>query len=560
MMKRIISILALAIVTALTAHGAEPPVERVFVSTDREVYIAGDIVWCSLFCFDDKGTPSSLSAVSYLELISSEGTVAEVKIGLLDGRGAGSFRIPVTVPTGVYRLVSYTSCEANEEGSPWKSGSRLLTIFNTLSTARVKDGVSILDGEAYSLLKRLAPEEFGNLVFNSQSRVHKGSSFDMLIQNDGPASDFSVSIYHEDDIIPAPQDCSMSSFLNSLSSIKDPVIIGNRPLDYDGEIISAHVKGEIAKEDGFSIATLSSAGAPSNLYIGITGNDKVSFMTNNIYGDREIVCEVSSLDKKDGVIEIDSPFIYPKSGTLPKLFLNKEQYGDLTSRKVALRSEASIRLDTIATMLRHREDLLLESSPLQHYHLDDYTRFPSVKEVIVEIIPVLKLQREKGKYHLRLTVSDVTDNYRTRVGNLLVMMDGVVLSDLDNLLDFDAMLIEDVDIYSQAIVCGKVSFSGIVNFVTKKNYVTALTFPANVRVVDFKGVSYPVAYYGTKPEGLEVDRRQVLYWDPAVRIAQGGQHRFQIHAPGYSGKFRAVAEGVASDGTPIHQEWTFEVE
>lgn len=560
MMKRIISILALAIVTALTAHGAEPPVERVFVSTDREVYIAGDIVWCSLFCFDNKGIPSSLSAVSYLELISSEGTVAEVKIGLLDGRGAGSFRIPVTVPTGVYRLVSYTSCEANEEGSPWMSGSRLLTIFNTLSTARVKDGVSILDGEAYSLLKRSVPEEFGNLVFNSQSRVRKGASFDMLIQNEGPASDFSISIYHEDDIIPAPQDCSMSSFLNSLSSIKDPVIIGNRPLDYDGEIISAHVKGEIAKEEGFSIATLSSAGAPSNLYIGITGNDKVSFMTNNIYGDREIVCEVSSLDKKDGVIEIDSPFIYPKSGTLPKLFLNKEQYGDLTSRKVALRSEASIRLDTIATMLRHREDLLLESSPLQHYHLDDYTRFPSVKEVIVEIIPVLKLQREKGKYHLRLTVSDVTDNYRTRVGNLLVMMDGVVLSDLDNLLDFDAMLIEDVDIYSQAIVCGKVSFSGIVNFVTKKNYVTALTFPANVRVVDFKGVSYPVAYYGTKPEGLEVDRRQVLYWDPAVRIAQGGQHRFQIHAPGYSGKFRAVAEGVASDGTPIHQEWTFEVE
>ncbi len=560
MMKKIISILALAIVTALTAHGAKPPVERVFVSTDREVYIAGDIVWCSLFCFDNHGIPSSLSAVSYLELISSEGTVAEVKIGLLDGRGAGSFRIPVTVPTGVYRLVSYTSCEANEEGAPWMSGSRLLTIFNTLSTARVQDGVSILDEEAYSLLKRSAPEEFGNLVFNSQSRVRKGASFDMLIQNGGPASDFSISIYHEDDIIPAPQDCSMSSFLNSLSSIKDPVIIGNRPLDYDGEIISAHVKGEIAKEDGFSIATLSSAGAPSNLYIGITGNDKVSFMTNNIYGDREIVCEVSSLDKKEGVIEIDSPFIYPKSGTLPKLFLNKGQYGDLTSRKVALRSEASIRQDTIATMLRHREDLLLESSPLQRYHLDDYTRFPSVKEVIVEIIPMLKLQREKGEYHLRLTVSDVTDNYRTRVGNLLVMMDGVVLSDLDNLLDFDAMLIEDVDIYSQAIVCGKVSFSGIVNFVTKKNYVTALTFPANVRVVDFKGVSYPVAYYGTKPEGLEVDRRQVLYWDPAVRIAHGGQHRFQIHAPGYSGKFRVVAEGVASDGTPIHQEWTFEVE
>ena len=101
------------------------------------------------------------------------------------------------------------------------------------------------------------------------------------------------------------------------------------------------------------------------------------------------------------------------------------------------------------------------------------------------------------------------------------MMDGVVITDLGLLLEFDAMLIEDVDVYTQAIACGKVSFSGIVNFVTKKNYVTTLSFPDNVKVVDFNGVSYPVAYYGgTPPEGVE-DVRQLLYWDPALRLASG---------------------------------------
>ena len=29
-------------------------VEKVYVSTDRSVYIAGDEIWCSLFCMDAK--------------------------------------------------------------------------------------------------------------------------------------------------------------------------------------------------------------------------------------------------------------------------------------------------------------------------------------------------------------------------------------------------------------------------------------------------------------------------------------------------------------------------
>jgi acetyltransferase-like isoleucine patch superfamily enzyme len=283
-------------------------------------------------------------------------------------------------------------------------------------------------------------------------------------------------------------------------------------------------------------------------------------MTNNIYGDREIVCEVSNLDASEGVIEIENPFIYPSPGELPKVTLNKSQYGDIAARKIALRAERPLRLDTLTTMLRHREDLLLESSPLRRFHLDDYNRFPSVKEILVEIIPILNLHRENGKYSMRITVTDGTEAYRTRVGNLLVMMDGVVLTDLDMLLGFDAMLIEDVDVYQQAVVCGQVSYSGIANFITKKNYVTALTFPANVRVVDFKGVSYPVAYYGEVPEGEGDDLRQTLYWDPSMRIEAGGQKRVKFHAPGYAGRFRAVAEGIAADGTPIHHEWTFEVE
>lgn len=559
-MKRIVSILPIFLLLSAQLALADSPVERVFVSTDREVYLSGDVVWCSLFCLDGDGRPSSESAVSYLELMSLEGTVAEAKIGLLDGRGAGSFRIPVTVPTGIYRLVAYTSSEVNEEGTPWMSGSRILTVFNTTSTARIKDGVEIIGEESYGTVKRKDPSGFGKLEVNAPVRVRKGSDVSILVRNDGPGADFSLSVYHEDDLVPAAQDNTMDSFLESLPGSSKPVITGNRPLDYDGEVISARIRGEMTDTLDFAIATLSSAGSPSNLYIGVTDNDKVVFHTNNIYGDREIVCEVSRLDKKTGVIEFVNPFIYPSSGPLPKLALSKAQQESLTFRKKALRDGKSLMLDTLTTFLRHREDLLLESTPCKRYHLDDYTRFNSVREILVEIIPSLTLRREKGRYNLTMFVSDVTDTYRARVGNLLVMMDGVVLTDLQYLLDFDAMLLEDIDIYQQAVVCGKAAFSGVVNFITKKNYVTALSFPANVRVLDFKGVSYPVAYFGAIPDSEENDTRQVLYWDPALRLDSGGQTRMLVHAPDYSGSFRIVAEGLAGDGTPIHKEWVFEVE
>ncbi len=561
MMKKTICILFFAFFSVVAASATDYPVERVFVSTDREAYIAGDVVWCSLFCVDGEGHLSSTNAVAYLELVSTDGSAAQAKIGLLGGRGSGVFRIPVSVPTGVYRLLAYTSSNTNEQGTPWLAGSRILTIFNTLSTERVKDGVQIIGEQEYGSLSREAAEECGSLVFNSSARVQKGSSHAVLIQNNGPEADFSLSVYHEDGIVPVRQENSISSFLGSLAGSPDPVFVGDRPVEYDGEIISAQVNGKIKEDSEYSYTTLSSAGSPSNLYIGVNHGKNVRFMTNNIYGDREIVCEVSNLDQESGSITIEDPFIYPSAGSIPKLPISKILYQDLSARKVALRSTAALKVDTLSTFLRYRQDLLLESLPIRRYHLDDYTRFPTVREVLVEIIPMLSLHREgKGKYSLRLMVTDGTDSFRSQVGNLLVMMDGVVISDLNILLAFDAMLLEDVDLYQQAFICGKIAFSGIVNFVTKKNYVTAIPFPANVQVVDFKGVSYPVAYYGTAPSGDGEDSRQLLYWDPAAKIEAGGQKRINLTAPDYPGRFRAVAEGVAADGTPIHHEWTFEVE
>jgi hypothetical protein len=548
------------VLSACILAGAAVPVERIYVSTDREVYIAGDAVWCSLTCLDGNGRFSNESAVSYLELVSEAGTACTAKIGLLEGRGAGSFRIPVTAPTGTYRLVAYTAVNAGEEGTPWMAGSRLLTVFNTTSAARVPDGVEILDESAYESLPQPEAAPLGALQLSARTRLPKGAAAALVLSNGGSRASVSLSVRHEDDLRPAAQENSPESFLKAL-----PADVRLRPganpvTEYDGEIVTARLLGARAESD-YTEATLSTAGDPASLYIGrADGTDIIRYHTSNIYGNREIVSEVSQLDRREGYIDFESPFIHPEAGTLPKLLLSPVQRQDLVSRKAALRAEKTLRIDTLTTFMTRRKDLLLESVDHRRYHLDDYNRFPSVREVLVEIIPELSLRRVKDVWQLQLVVSDAVQSRFDRTGSILVMMDGVVLSDLDLLLDFDAMLLEDVDIYLQSFVCGKVAYHGLVNFITKKNYVTALHFPANVRVVDFQGVAYPVAYNGAVPEGEGQDLRQLLYWHPVLNLDAGSDYRIEIHTPGYAGRFKAVAEGFTEDGKPVYQEFAFEVE
>ena len=72
-------------------------VERVWFSTDRSIYVAGERIWCSALCMDvATRTPSELSSIAYMELHSASGVAQTAKIALMEGRGAGYIDLPNT--------------------------------------------------------------------------------------------------------------------------------------------------------------------------------------------------------------------------------------------------------------------------------------------------------------------------------------------------------------------------------------------------------------------------------------------------------------------------------
>lgn len=548
-MKKTLIITLLLLMAILSGRAQE----RIFVITDRNTYIAGDMVFCSVYALDDKGRQTGFSAVSYLELISAEGSITEAKIGMFNGRGAGSFRIPAGAPTGNYRLMGYTARSAASV-----EYSQVLTVFNTSSTARVKDGVAFVgDSELRPASRAGSAAARGDLGISFPVRMQQGKEAILHIASLEQDANLVVSVFHDDDL-PHETPVTIAQFAQEASASSE----GSRSAEYEGEIIYASVEG--LEADGESdnnpehvTAFLSTAGSPENIYVGKpAGNGQVRFYTGNIYGDRELVCEVVSMYGKKCHINLKSPFTRPSPGTIPVLKLNASERGDLVSRKASLKDSAP--LDTLVEFLPKREDLLLAGQPFKRYHLDDYTRFPTIKETCTEFIPELKMNKSGSSWRLRLTVSDATSSRHYQQDNILVLMDGVVITDHGMLANFDATLLEDIDLYQQAVAMGSLSFNGVVNFVSKKNYVTALPFPDNTRVIDFKGVSYPVAYLGQAPSGK--DLRQLLYWHPSLELSSHSDLRIPIKTPDYSGKFRIVIQGTKANGTPLYEEFPFEVE
>lgn len=515
--------------------------EKLYVATDRGAYISGDRVFFSLFCVDETGRQSDFSAVSYLELISTDGTVAEAKAGLFGGRGAGSFLIPASAPTGNYLLIAYT---AGGEAVP--EGSRLIAVYNATSTARVKDGVTVVPQDRWSAPE--PKEQFDEFLVISRPRNARCGSTVPLRINAPAGTDICLSVSREDGLA-TPDGKSLDGFLHGSKAAPT-----SHSGEYEGEIIVAQVEGleRGAQDDNDRVtAFLSSAGSPSNIYIGRSDTDgQIRFFSNNIYGNLELVCEVASMSGRSCHISFASPFSHPESGPLPALTLSKAQQSALEARKAALKAESARNLDTLVQFLPKRNDLLLAGISPIRYHLDDYTRFPTVREICVEFIPELQFAKKDGQWRVRMYTGDVVSSRQFLLDNILVLMDGVVLTDHGMLEDFDAMLLEDIDIYSQAVTIGEITFNGIVNFITKKNYVTALHFPENVRVVDFMGVSYPVAYPGS---ASAEEGSQLLYWNPALQVPQEGCS-VDIHLPSDPGTFRVTAEGWTPDGRAVRSE------
>ena len=89
--------------------------EKVYVHTDRDFYLTGEIMWFKVHCVDGSfHKPLHVSKVAYIEILNSDNRpLVNTKVALGESGGDGSLFIPATLASGTYRVRAYTQWMRN---------------------------------------------------------------------------------------------------------------------------------------------------------------------------------------------------------------------------------------------------------------------------------------------------------------------------------------------------------------------------------------------------------------------------------------------------------------
>ena len=552
----------------LCAGAQTTVVEKTYISTDREIYVSGDKIWCSAFCVDAANglRPSSLSAIAYVEIVSEDGTLESGKIALSEGRGAGTIEIPATAPTGNYRIVAYTAYTKNTPGfNPQEHISKTISIFNTSTKERVKNGVKILSDSEYDALRTPAgTQPAAGALSITCHRSAEGYLEVVLTNNSAAPADLSLSLSNRDGIIP-PDNTSIGAFMGAAASAAQAAAGAESAAaaiaeaaelpEYEGEIIRGRIAGATTDEiEGLKgrSAFISVPTEKSDLYSSVVDNDgMIKFVTNNIYGTKEMVCEIEDNDLARCHIELISPFVSPKLKGIPALRMAPSIKEDLQRRGLSVQLCRSFSADTLASLMPIRENPLIPSYDAIEYKLDDYKRFPVMRELFIEFINEIKVRRVDGKEQLK-----VKTHLKERVSlfdknNSLIMVDGIPVFDHSQVIEYDPLLVESVVVYPYKYYTGWRSFCGMANFVTYKKNLPGIKFNDGVRVVQFKGCSYPMAFTCQEIGEDFPDYRELLYWHPQIKLPAGESSSIKVKIPANVKEIRICAEGMMENGTPF---------
>ncbi|MDD6809816.1 MAG: hypothetical protein PUD78_06875 [Bacteroidales bacterium] len=527
-------------------------VERTYVCTDRHSYVAGEDVFCSVFCFDGgSGSLSDFSSVAYVELISPEGSAVRVKMALQDGRGAGRLRLPSNLPTGNYRLIAYTALNRNEEDMDYFRGSRVISVYNTLSASRQESVVldaapAAVEGKDHSYGAAVAGKDHSYGAAAPAGLVMEQRGDSLFLRNSGTEClDFCLSLSISD-ALPDPEGPGLADFLEARSGDRTTLRTDAKLSipEYEGEIVSIRVP---AMYSGVT-AVLSGPGLRNDIYSStVDSTGLVSFYTGNIYGDRDLVFELNSRDVNDDFsLEVLSPFASPELDRdgVPELHLNGSVAEDLKRRSVAMQISRHFGIDEYMDSLQLRPDLLFKGGAMTVYEMDDYTRFPTMRETIVEYVREVHIRRQDGEPVLKIVPGKSFESYSSMLGgNALVLVDGVPVSEHGRVLDLNPALLRRICIYPYDVSTGSCIYSGVVNFISFRGDMAGLQFPGRVRILDFHGVTFPVTVGAAEEDSLSPDYRYTRMWQPLLHLEAGEELELPLGKCGAE-ELRLELEGV----------------
>ncbi len=548
--------------------------ETIFLSTNATTFVTGETLYYKLNCLKlSNKTPSNISKIAYIELVDSDKkTVFKNKIYLENSKGQGDYFVPTNIQTGNYKLIAYTNWMLNQTVAPFFQMD--VAIINPFQISENQSSVNISANSPKADTPALPIQQSQNVKTNNYLKLNLNKKsfstreqaiIDITTLNDITKNgNYSLSIRKLEDL-PSTKQTTAEEFSKIATKI-EPINKANKIIlpELRGEMISGKI---ISKNNPNDIQNINiGLSIPGKTFtFKVVKTDKEGNFIFNLdkpYYNSSVNIQVMDDKRSDYTLVLNSnPEIdFSKLNFKPSVNLTPDLSETLLNRSIASQIENAY--------YSNKKDSILKVKPISafyepiatEYILDDYTRFPTLKETAIEIVKEMYYEHKDKKYTLHLRDYNI---YTQSPEAALVLIDGLLLQDANELFEYNMKNIYKISIIPGPYYLGPKKFNGLISFTSKsQDFVSkqsgSYIVDASVLKPSIKKEYYSPDYTDKSKNERIPDYRYQLLWLPELTL-ENNEKRIAFYTSDVTGTFEISLEGFTDQGIPISLKDTFEV-
>lgn len=546
------------------------PLETIYIDYNNSFLLTGEYLYYSVYCLDRRSkTFSKYSTIAYVKLIGSTGKVIfHHKLNLDNGRAQGDFFIPTTIPSGNYKLLGYTRLMRNGKQSNYFQAD--LTIINPYTNDQkillkeTKDSIN----SKHSVKRKLDVSDNQKEVTSINMSINKFNfkkreKVQLTIQNQKPSignGSYSLSVRKLYKLKASDRPSAKEfadQYLHDNTATNEDYVVMILP-EIRGELYSGKVVATDPKMGVANVRIAISVPGKNYIFKVVTTNIKGQFyftLNESYEGDEAVLQLLEDNDKYTMLMDSPKPLDVSKI-SFNKFRLEEEIKPVLLERSIHNQIENnyfSFMPDSIKVPAKRSSFYGFTG---KEYDLDDYTRFSTVRETIVEILQGVWIKKT-GNSEERIQIRSNDPDKELSGFEPLIIIDGFRVKKHDELLKMDAGRIAKIQVIRDKYILGPQVFQGVLDIVTFEGKLWKnLTEGETLRHKLFKPL--PKKFYFKRKYDLESldttvripDFRHQIYWNPLVQV-QEESLELEFYTSDVSGDFEIRLEGFTNSGEPV---------
>jgi len=521
--------------------------ERVEVFTDRSIYAVNEFI---NFRADlvVVGLPESRhwSSILYVELVSNTGTsLTRAKFDLSDQVCYGMLPIPASTLTGNYLLKCYTRWMRN--AGPGNFSYTPLKIINPYRSEVANQTSGGETGLHYSRRDYIT----GLLECTIPETSYKRGE-EIRLELSGPVNTRLQKVNCCITVVPPDAVDTLKGQLTSIDELVDrdrfavkflpdlygPSISGTvvRTDENDGPVQNTKLHFSLFGNQPDYFATTTDAFGKFVVSIPARTGIQELFVTPEVPGDDEVEVRIDQ--------DFDEDF--PPVPAVPFTLSTGE-------REVATQMVRKMQLSEAFNKSLFPEVVRVDPAPVPFYGsaihsivLDDFIDLPTLEEVFINLVSPVTVVKRKNSTTLMIQ----SDNPTSGFYGPLIMIDQIPVFDHDKVISIAPDKISRIDVINDVYVKGSMTYSSVINIVTRKGGMAGIDLPAGSYFFDYLAL-HPA---GTAieqipaPGDLVPDSRNTLLWIAELVLERGIAEEIVFKAPAYPGEYVVLIRGMASSG------------